>query len=168
MYKCWLLGLLYLPDEFDDPEYDKQSILQILLIHDLGETVTGDINRPEKLKNLKQYDEEENKVMQSLMFSGTYPTSPNLNHYLDLWENWDNKSNINYKIAKDIDNIQTIYQYCDYHLAHPDLFSINDTVYWLSGVQELYSEIGKQIYATLITKNPLFKELVSDYNNYVL
>lgn len=168
MYKCWLVGLLYLPDEFDDPEYDKQSILQMLLIHDLSETATGDINRPEKLKNLKHYDEEENKVMQSLMFSGTYPTSPNLNHYLDLWENWDNKSNINYKIAKDIDNIQTIYQYCDYHLAHPDLFSINDTVYWLSGVQELYSDIGKQIYATLITKNPLFKKLVSDYNNYVL
>lgn len=168
MYKCWLVGLLYLPDEFDDAEYDKQSILQMLLIHDLGETVTGDINRPEKIKNLKHYDEEENKVMHSLMFSGTYPASPNLNHYLDLWENWENKSNINYKIAKDIDNIQTIYQYCDYCLAHSELFSINDTVYWLSGGQELYTELGKQIYATLITKNPLFKELVSDYNNFIL
>lgn len=168
MYKCWLVGLLYLPDEFDDAEYDKQSILQMILIHDLGETVTGDINRPEKIKNLKHYDEEENKVMHSLMFSGTYPASPNLNHYLDLWENWENKSNINYKIAKDIDNIQTIYQYCDYYLSHSELFSINDTVYWLSGGQELYTELGKQIYATLITENPLFKELVSDYNNFIL
>lgn len=50
MYNCWLIGMLYLPDECEEPEYDKNTILNMLLLHDLGETVTGDISRPEKRK----------------------------------------------------------------------------------------------------------------------
>ena len=43
--------MLYLPDESSEPKYDKEKILKMLLIHDLGETVTGDLDRIIKEKN---------------------------------------------------------------------------------------------------------------------
>ncbi len=48
MYDAWLLGTLFLPTESHLKQYDKDRILQMLLIHDLGESITGDIMTPLK------------------------------------------------------------------------------------------------------------------------
>lgn len=156
MYKCWLLGMLYLPDEYDDDNYSKENILQMLLLHDLGETVTGDINRPDKQKDYEFYKNNENSAMNALFFSGTYPLAPNLNKHMEYWTEWYEGESINYMIAKDIDNIQTIYQYCEYYLSQPELFDDASTEYWLKGTKSLNTAIGKQISDTLIINNPKF------------
>ena len=160
MYNCWLIGMLYLPDKYDIEGYDKNEILRMLLIHDLGETETGDINRPEKEKNRDYYGQEENKVMQAFLLTGTYPSSVNLKAYLSCWDKWDEKENINYFIAKDIDNIQTIYQFCSYYLMYPNKLTEKDVLYWLKGVNEVETDIGREIAEILITRNPQYTDIV--------
>lgn len=160
MYNCWLIGMLYLPDHYSEQGYNKSNILQMLLIHDLGETETGDINRPEKLMAQHNYDFQENMVMQSLLLSGTYPGSVNLSSYIEHWNSWDRKDGINYYIAKDIDNIQTIYQFCYYYNQYPEKFTTDDVCYWLSGINRLESELGKEISEKLIKNNPLYSNIM--------
>lgn len=165
MYNCWLIGALYLPNEYDDDTYNKNHILQMLLIHDLAETETGDVNRPEKLKKQAEYDEKENMVMQSLLLTGTYPGAIDLTDYVNCWNDWDNKNDLNYFIAKDIDNIQTIYQFCDYYNQHQEIFTDDDIVYWLSGLDTLETELGKDISEKLILRNPVFSHIVAGTND---
>ncbi|MDE6505139.1 MAG: HD domain-containing protein [Clostridia bacterium] len=127
IYNCWLMGLLYLPEEGSNAErdggYDKSAILNMLLIHDLGEVITGDIPRDvktasDKVKNM--YDDEESQVMYSVLLTGSYPfVNSTMSEYYDLWKAWANVAtgkNLNAEIAKDIDNIQAVYQYCKYYL----------------------------------------------------
>ncbi|MGN1168588.1 MAG: HD domain-containing protein, partial [Acutalibacteraceae bacterium] len=164
MYNCWLIGMLYLPDEYHDPEYSKDSILKMLLIHDLGETETGDINRPEKQKNRHDYDYQESMVMQSLLLSGTYPGAVDLSSYIDYWKDWNAKQSINYYVAKDIDNIQTIFQFCNYYNQYPDIFTIEDIIYWLSGIDRIETDLGKDIAEKLITYNPVYADILKLMN----
>lgn len=160
MYNCWLVGMLYLPEQSDAAGYSKERILNMLLIHDLAERETDDISRPDKQRNLRFYDRQENDIMQSFMLSGTYPSAVSLNKYSEAWNEWDAKSSVNYSIAKDIDNIQTVYQFCEYYKQNPELFTDEDIDYWLSDVNELNSEIGREIAGKLIVANPNFTNIV--------
>lgn len=167
MYNCWLIGMLYLPDEYHNHEYNKNSILQMLLIHDLVEAKTGNINRPEREQKQDEYDHQENVAMQSLFLSGTYPNSVNLSNYIGYWNTWNRKDGINYYIAKDIDDIQTIFQFCHYYNQYPEKFADEDIYYWLSGINRLETDLGKDIAEKLITNNPLYSnimELFSENN----
>ena len=98
--------------------------------------------------------------MQSFMLSGTYPSAVGLNKYSEAWNEWDGKAGINYSIAKDIDNIQTVYQFCEYYKQNPELFTDEDIDYWLSDINDLNSEIGKEIADKLIVANPIFTSIV--------
>ena len=160
MYNCWLLGMMYLPDECDLADYDKNRILQMLLIHDLGETETGDINRPEKAGNQKHYDRQESTVMQALLYSGTYPSAANISNYLERWFEWDEKRGTNYCVAKDIDNLQTIFTFCVYYLENPELFTEDDIFYWLDGLGDLETDIVRDISDVLIVNNPKFEKII--------
>lgn len=157
MYKCWLLGMIYLPKEDKDNEYDKNKVLNMLLLHDLGDIDTGDINRPDKLQNIKFYDSRENLAMQSLFFTGTYPNAVDLSEYREAWKNWNNKKGINYLVAKDINDLQTIYQFCDYYLLTPEVYSEKTIRYWLGNLKTLETDIVKSIAKILITDNPIFE-----------
>ncbi len=160
MYNCWFIGMLYLPETCDVVGYDKNRILQMLLIHDLGETETGDISRPEKIKKQKFYDYQENLVMQSLLLSGTYPDSADISEYLNCWNDWSECNGINYTVAKDIDNIQTVFRFCSYCTLYPDKFDADTIIYWLSGINEIESEIGKAIATKIVKKNPEFAHII--------
>lgn len=48
MHGCFLLAYFLLPEAAPGDGYDKKTVLQMLLLHDLGEAVTGDIPRPQK------------------------------------------------------------------------------------------------------------------------
>ena len=49
MYGALLLAYLHLPDQIEEePEYKKEKILKMLLVHDIGETYVGDWTPSEK------------------------------------------------------------------------------------------------------------------------
>ncbi len=163
MYNCWLLGMLYLPETYDNPNYDKNSILQMLLLHDLGETRTGDICRSEKRLNPEFYAQKEKDVMHSLLLTGTYPHSANLSQYIDLWNTWEAGQDINAQIAKDIDNLQAVYQFCNYYHKTPAHFTKENIFYWVSGIEEIKTELGDNLVSILLINNPLFKDIMDIY-----
>jgi|GEM_PF-5378932 len=156
MYNTWLMGLLYLPNSIDnETDYDKNKVLKMLLIHDLGETITGDIPKPQKV-NAPQYAADEDFVMRSLLLKGTYPQMTNMTEYYSLWEEWEAKATINAHIAKDLDTIQAIYQFCIYNRQYPDKFSPERKKSWLDENKSLNTEIGSKIFELVIKDNTLF------------
>ena len=166
MYNCWLIGMLYLPKEYHEPGYagyDKNTVLNMLLIHDLGETVTGDIARPEKDMKREECDREERKVMHDLLFTGTYPSSVDLSEYLGCWNEWDRKPEergINALVAKDIDNLQTTFRFCQYYIDNPGKFGEDRVRYWLGDIKIMKTKIGKRIMDTIVVNNPQFSEIL--------
>ncbi len=162
MYSCWLIGLLYLPNNYNDSSYDKSKILKMLLIHDIGETVTGDIPRPEKEQNKAYYDSRENDVMQEFFLAGTYPSMANMKDFQECWNEWYDDNSLNSDIAKDIDEIQAIYQLCVYYRNKEICIDVDDFRNWCESINYLRTDIVKEIANTLIRKNPEFHDFTSD------
>lgn len=131
----------------------------MLLIHDLGERDTGDIPCEEKLKDLDYYNRKEYRVMKDLWYNSTYPQMGNFYLYDDCWEKWYKQDNVNARIAKDIDEIQAIYQFCLYYLQYPENFALDDARRWLRGLNSVKTPITREIATKLITNNPKFKEV---------
>lgn len=163
MYSCWLIGVLFLPEHSEAEGYDKNIILNMLLIHDLGESETGDIPRPEKKHNKAYYDEKENTVLQTLFLSRTYPNAISLSHYADCWNNWYKADGINAAVAKDIDIIQALYQYCCYYVGSEIESDEEDSQDWFDELYEINTHEGRTIAEKLILKNPPFETLVNKF-----
>lgn len=160
MYNCWLLALLYLPDNYDADGYNKDSILKMLLIHDWAEAITGDINKPHKTHEDYQY---EKKLMRMILLKGTYPSIANLSRYFDVWEEFESKfkNSENTKIAKDIDCIQALHQFCNYHIRHPEKFPDGVNEEWFDlYYNELKSSLGKELFKKIILDNPAFDKVI--------
>lgn len=91
-------------------QYDKQKILNMLLIHDLGESVVGDI-----IPAYERYEESREKeriFCEELFLQGVHPNIANLSEYFFLWEAWCDSSHDDYNIliAREIDKIQMLYK----------------------------------------------------------
>ena len=158
MYNTWLLGMLNLPEKYQEDKYDKNHILNIVMMHDLGETETGDIPKPLKREN-PEYEETENLVMKAFLLKGTYPTMPNLREGYLLWEEWVEQKTFNARVAKDLDIIQAIYQFCRYCLLYPEKFTKEKRNNWMNEYQELNTELGLTLYEKIIKNNKLFSKL---------
>lgn len=115
-YYAWLLGMLYLPDQRlpgkDYKKYDKKKILNCLLIHDLAERYVGD-KLPEESTGVHRENEDE--CMKRILRHDMYAGIGNMNAYRKAWEDFGlDSKDINGRIAKEIDIIQAIYQFCVY------------------------------------------------------
>ncbi len=144
IYGCWLLGTFLLPEAYSEPTYSKQEILDMLLLHDLPEAVTGDIPRPEKKKNPFYYEQLEQQAAQSSLLSGACTEKQKR-----LWQEWNEQLSFNALVAKDIDDLQAIFTFTKYKEKNPALFSEEDSAAWLSGLYKLKTDIGRQMAKTL-------------------
>ncbi len=140
IYGCWLLGTFLLPETHTEPAYCKQDILEMLLLHDLPEAVTGDIPRPEKKKNPLYYEQLEQQAAQNSLLSGVCSEKQKR-----LWQEWSEQSSLNALVAKDIDDLQAIFTFLKYKEKEPALFSDEDSAAWLSGLDKLKTDIGRQM-----------------------
>ncbi len=165
MYSCWFIGLVMLPDVSLSIEgYDKQKILKMLLVHDLAETRLSDIPKYEKPK-YPEYDRIENEVMLSLLLKGTYKEMDNLSAYVDAWDEWYKMSTENARIAKDIDNLQAVYQFLVYNNETPEKFDEERRERWIKEINIIQTDIGRSIVKILISDNPEFRETLNKYKN---
>ena len=153
MYNMYLMASFFLPEKLDDKTYDKDRILKMIMIHDLGETLTGDIPNPSK----KESDEvKEDLKAKSIWCKLIYDGNPNGKIFYDLWEEWYYATSINSLIAHDFDIIQLIYQFMTYATLYKDTFSSEDVLNWTK--RKPVTAIGKKIYQEVIINNPKFKE----------
>lgn len=152
MYSSCLLALFFLPEnismyvdeELDDfadyDDYSKNRIIEMLLLHDLAETITDDIATPDK------DDKDEEKEIRIMKMFTLYNSFPNIYGVGDkrviCEEFFENKS-CNAKIAHDLDKIDMLIQAYLYKEKEKDKIKILE---WKDSVfPYLKSSIGKII-----------------------
>lgn len=160
--KSYYLALMFLPDnlnnkseysDLDKAIYSKQQILDMLLIHDLGESIIGDFTPDEK--EIKLIEEEKAIIKFSLY--GTLLGFENTSSIYTNYHLFSNPSgNINSLIANDIDMIDSIIQSKFYHKNNRvkyDLFEEDDNkrttnihkVFYEYYIDRIKTNIGKEI-----------------------
>lgn len=136
MYNGWLMAFLLLPDTTaESNQYSKNVVMKMLLIHDLAERTTGDIERPIKILDWRRYQEEEKTAMSKLFLKGTYPIIGAMQEECRLWQEWLSLKTYNARLDKDIDQLQAIYQLCEYLLSYRSHFTEEKITQW---VKEYY------------------------------
>lgn len=163
-FEAYLMGLLYLPARSKtNVSYDKQTILNMLLIHDLGETEVGDI-----VPAYEYYDksrEREQEFCEKLYLQGTRSNMADLSEYFFLWEAWCDSGCDDYNIlvAKEIDKIQMLYKMLV-------LLNVNEIDLTIERVKEFWKSKniiktveGKEIYNILIARETKFKTIAERY-----
>ena len=157
LYGAFLIGMFLLPAINDREDgYDKKEILDMLLIHDIGEVRAGD-NSSIVDKNQKMIDEaNEDKEMRMLLQKGTYGDIANLSSFYNQWSGFQDKKNVNSKIAHDIDTIHTIYRFLLYYNESKKNFTQEEIEAFVERRNEIITDVGMKVYQTIILDNELF------------
>lgn len=139
-YGAYLLGLLLLPDYLQDqPDYSKQTILDMLLVHDLAEAITGDV-LPERSDEKSKRMELE--VYEEIGLYGTYEGLADMSRTFLLWNEFEARQTLNAKIAKELDKIDNLVQLSIYNLQ----YKINDVLDWRDELREVVkTDVGKSL-----------------------
>ncbi len=147
---CWLLVYIFLPKNIDNNMYyNKQNLLNLLLIHDFAEVRTGDIVNKDYIAQ-----QTEEKYMEDFLGNKTA--------LFQAWKTvWVNSCfSDNSSIALDIDHIQAVYQYfCYYCESESGITKENDEIDgWLNELDQLHTDTGRNIAAKIILSNEIFLE----------
>lgn len=153
-YEAFLIALLYLPNKspYNDT-YSKQKILNLILVHDLGETYVGDII-PQYV-NYQEARQQEQRFCENLFLEGMHQDVGDMVDYFQLWESWcSGAPDYNAQVAKDIDKIQMLYKLLKLLDANkPNLGTNRVQDFWKSRLDIKTSE-GKAIFNLLVLNDP--------------
>lgn len=151
IYCAFLLGLLYLPQykpqflDTDYGEYSKEKVLNMILLHDIGESYTGDIVSTQKTDKEKF---EEWQITKAIFMSSTYEEVPSLVCYKEIWEEFIKNSTINAKLAHEFDKIENMVQILIYRKEGKD---ISDFEQWKEYLRsKIVTELGNKIFKFIV------------------
>ena len=164
IYTTYLIGLFYLPSYIEnDNKYNKQTILNIILLHDIGESYTGDCSPyMNTFDSIKLKEDEFNR---RLFSSWIYIDNTDFSEQMDLWDLWKEKSNngnINYQIASELDKVQLLYQLSkiedkEKRFTEQRIKSFNDTY------NQIKTPLVKNILRLIVDEN--IGETIDDFFN---
>jgi len=175
---CVRIAQMYLPEkqqveslisskELDSTyqDYSKYRILSILSNHDLGEYLYGDVIRMEQTSIDK---EKECFALKRLSMTTSCHSSKLLaDPFSSIYQPWveynyPSEKNINYRVAKDIDNIECLIQLLIYNRDHlNEVSDFNDFKKNLSN--RVHTVIGQEIINVIIT--PLMSESLETHHS---
>ena len=130
MYACFLIGMFFLPnniqqcfeyeisDKQEYTDYCKETILQILLLHDLAEAKYGDIAVGDKTEKDITMEKARYTYYQYLC---SIPRIYGLGGRKMIMDEFHTQSTINAKIAYDIDKIEPVIQAFFYKDTNPEV-----------------------------------------------
>ena len=158
-YSSWMMAMFFLPDDIGDDAYKKREVLDMLLIHDLAEAEIGDqvLTLAEPSNALKA----QNEVLRKLFVKGTYPQIANLKYYYNIWTGYFNGVNINSRVARDMNTIQTSYSFFEYYTKYPEHFSPDEILVWSKNQETLCTDIGSKLWDQLIQNNTDFMHILN-------
>ncbi len=140
----WMMTLMayFMKDEF--PEVDMDKVVQMCIIHDLGECFTGDIPTFDKTKAHEQNEE-------NLLYSWVRTLPENYaNEMIAMYEEMAERKTIESKIYKAIDGLEALIQHniSDLSTWIPKEYELNktyadDKVAFSEYLTELREEIRK-------------------------
>lgn len=140
MYCAFLLGLFFLPEKHSEPTYDKNHVLRMILVHDIGEAITGDIPSPEKTV---EHEEDERKWVAFLAFSSAFPAvGQDVSAIRTLYGEYKDPQTFNARVARDLDRLENLAQLHRYHVVKP----VDDYDSWCTELRrKLLTDLGRQI-----------------------
>lgn len=158
-WACCQLALLFLPENLEDcglaeqselsiagGEYSLSKILQMLIIHDLGEVCTGDI-----LTAKKSVDDEkrESNFFRNLVTLDTLPHFSTFGYIENLAKEFNEHNTYNAKLAKDIDLMEPLIQLFIYRQSldsYTEDRGMGERDSWIKGVEtKLSTALGKNL-----------------------
>ncbi|MBQ8689724.1 MAG: TIR domain-containing protein [Clostridia bacterium] len=153
---AWIMGMLYLPDEHPEQSYNKQTVLDMILIHDMAESKLGDHSGElsEPTKELKL----QNCYLRKLFLKGTYPEVANMTRYYDAWVDYYYGQSINARIARDINLLQTVNTFFSYLVQSPESYSLQTAKKWMAEGDKLSTDIGYELFERIIVNNPGYRK----------
>ena len=155
---AWMMAMIFLPEECDAQGYNKQEILDMLLIHDMADAIlgvtTGDLAEVDKELKVQ------NDLIKKIFLKGTFPGVANMTYYYNIWTGYFNSRNINSRIAKDINLIQTVDTFFSNFSRDIDKFSIEMVKEWLGRSDSLNTDIGYDLFERIITANSVYRKAV--------
>ena len=107
----WRLALFafFIRDEF--PQADMDKVIKMCLIHDLGEAFTGDIPSFDKTKA-----DEEREINELFSWVASLP-EPYSSEMLSLYREMEERSTVEAKIYKALDNMEAVIQHNEADLS---------------------------------------------------
>ncbi len=132
--------------------YDKYTILRMILIHDIGEYEKGDIASPMKTEPNRKAERDAASMMRILPRSERKIRVLNYaDDAFDLWEDFEKGRTINAKIARDIDRIECLVQ-LEFYLSKEST-KINDAdSFWQDVYNSIQTDLGRQLVSLICEK----------------
>lgn len=158
-FEAYIIAMFYLPDWKKD-DFDKQKVLKMMLIHDLGEIAVGDI-----LPCFEDYEDrrvKEDDFCRSLFVQSIHNEISNLNEYYELWDEWKSDS-YNGKVAKDIDRLQRLFKMLQLLIQKEIEFTPARVKEFWNNDKKLLTEEGKYLYNVLIAHDSEFDGIRMQY-----
>lgn len=124
---------------------DTGKVAKLVLVHDIAESRTGDVDYL-----ARQYTERNEKLAIQDMLAGTSLEK----EFYDLWEEYETRSSLEAKIAKDVDNLDV-----DFELAEQASNGSPLEKAWKSNrafvsKEKLYTETAKKLFEQLASADP--------------
>lgn len=149
-WACCLLAMLFLPKNFQNcqfidyegiskKKYNLSKIIQMLIIHDLGEAYIGDIVSSKKSEADNQREQEN---IRSLATLAMLPHLNTLGFINELSIEFKSGKTYDAKIAKDIDLIEPLFQLYLYRKHLPSFSDDKGCIYLDSWVKDVKSKLN--------------------------
>jgi putative hydrolase of HD superfamily len=107
-FRCALLGMCI----GDMLKLDTEQLIKMLLLHDVQESITGDLDHFNKQElGIDNVLEVEKKAIIELL---SHLPAPLEADYLSLWKEFNNQESLEAVVAKDIDKLEMILQCLEY------------------------------------------------------
>ncbi|MBY5946626.1 HD domain-containing protein [Photobacterium rosenbergii] len=103
----WRLCLMAMLFEREMPEIDHAKLMQICVIHDLGEAISGDIAAVDQDPSIDK-SHQERLDLQTLIAPLNLPMQQ---HILALWDEYEQAETLEAKVAKGLDKLETLIQH---------------------------------------------------------
>jgi 5'-deoxynucleotidase YfbR-like HD superfamily hydrolase len=145
-----LLGILMLPETIEGmPEYSKNSVLRMILIHDLAESIQGDIPSFEKSEAMLEVGETLIRSRMTLCHIAGVPGASDL---VEHWSELQRGESINALLARDLDAIEGLVQ-MQLYADRPEC-RIPDRELWERHIYEaVRTEQGRKILDTFLNNH---------------
>lgn len=125
-------------------DIDCQKLIKMALIHDIPETICGDITPHDGISL------EEKKKIEKIALAELLSKIPNKDEYIDLWHEYDEGKSHEAKIVQNIDKLEMVIQAGEYQQQYPDkdlteFFTYGDLKITVPEIRVIFEEIKKKV-----------------------
>ena len=152
----WRLAMFALALEPEFPTVDMGRVVRILLVHDLGEAIDGDVSAKEETASPEEKLRREEAALLELVRPLEQPARGEI---LELWEEYNRAASDEAKVAKALDKLETILQHNQG--KNPREFDYEFNLEYGSGLAD-FAPMLSEIRAELDTKTRYLASLSDD------